>query len=425
MLLPLAIALLAASGCPRTCPTCVPDTQRSFTTAFCGNADADTFRKIVDAFEKAEGQPEILMLSGGGSYGAWGAGILNGWSPAARPSFELVTGSSTGSILGTWAFIGPRADANAKAAYTETDDADVYIRTFPWLWLQPWRWGSIKPWVSVKNLTPLRTLFEKRTPVEQVREVGRIYRDEGRVFIVGTVDIDLGTFCLWDMGKLAARMLDVPKDGPQEREIYERYREIVMASSSNPVVFDPTYLDGTMHVDGGVRHQIFLYQALSPWIQEGFSKALSHAAEKHAEAPRLMDCNAASPHGHPRIYAVLNGPMVVPRVCTREDVYHVGQRSITVMEIQAMIGNLYQAKALFAPRFGTDEQVDFCLSHIPDEVSVWPFADDFPKYRMRELYAEAEKRASAGSSWTYEIPRGGASPRPCEDPGPISPTTTR
>ena len=42
----------------------------------------------------------FLMLSGGGSYGAWGSGFLNGWAHNAaqeRPRFDLVTGSSTGA----------------------------------------------------------------------------------------------------------------------------------------------------------------------------------------------------------------------------------------------------------------------------------------------------------------------------------------
>jgi hypothetical protein len=50
----------------------------------------------------------ILAISGGGSDGAFGAGLLNGWSDAGtRPEFGLVTGISTGSLIAPFAFLGP------------------------------------------------------------------------------------------------------------------------------------------------------------------------------------------------------------------------------------------------------------------------------------------------------------------------------
>ena len=46
-----------------------------------------------------------LAISGGGSNGAFGAGLLNGWSEAGtRPSFDLVTGISTGALIAPFAF---------------------------------------------------------------------------------------------------------------------------------------------------------------------------------------------------------------------------------------------------------------------------------------------------------------------------------
>ena len=40
----------------------------------------------------------VLALSGGGEHGAFGAGLLNGWSESGRrPSFDIVLGVSTGA----------------------------------------------------------------------------------------------------------------------------------------------------------------------------------------------------------------------------------------------------------------------------------------------------------------------------------------
>ena len=51
----------------------------------------------------------ILALSGGGPDGAYGAGLLNGWSESGtRPKFKVVTGISTGAIIAPLAFLGPK-----------------------------------------------------------------------------------------------------------------------------------------------------------------------------------------------------------------------------------------------------------------------------------------------------------------------------
>src|SRR5689334_8882111 len=42
----------------------------------------------------------FLALSGGGDDGAFGAGLLSGWTAAGnRPEFKLVTGISTGALI--------------------------------------------------------------------------------------------------------------------------------------------------------------------------------------------------------------------------------------------------------------------------------------------------------------------------------------
>src|ERR1700756_2707334 len=57
--------------------------------------------------------PEYLLaISGGGDNGAFGAGVLVGWSEnGTRPSFRIVTGISTGALIAPLAFVGPQCDA--------------------------------------------------------------------------------------------------------------------------------------------------------------------------------------------------------------------------------------------------------------------------------------------------------------------------
>ena len=57
----------------------------------------------------ADGRPNyaLLTLSGGGSRGAFGAGLLTGWLSADALNFKVVTGVSTGALMATPVFLGP------------------------------------------------------------------------------------------------------------------------------------------------------------------------------------------------------------------------------------------------------------------------------------------------------------------------------
>ena len=66
------------------------------------------------------GSMNILALSGGGSNGAYGAGLLVGWTEHGdRPKFDIVTGVSTGALAAPFAFLGSEWDPQLKAAYTD------------------------------------------------------------------------------------------------------------------------------------------------------------------------------------------------------------------------------------------------------------------------------------------------------------------
>ena len=63
-------------------------------------------------------QFDILAISGGGADGAYGAGVVVGWTnTGARPTFAVVTGVSTGALIAPFAFLGPAWDGELTAAY--------------------------------------------------------------------------------------------------------------------------------------------------------------------------------------------------------------------------------------------------------------------------------------------------------------------
>jgi hypothetical protein len=90
--------------------------------------DLDELRRYADepasTFLKTNvssraGPVSYLALSGGGADGAYGAGVLNGWTAAGtRPEFSAVSGVSTGALIAPFAFLGPAYDATLRDVYT-------------------------------------------------------------------------------------------------------------------------------------------------------------------------------------------------------------------------------------------------------------------------------------------------------------------
>ena len=66
-----------------------------------------------------DGKSNYLSLSGGGDNGAFGAGLLVGWTEqGTRPEFNLVTGISTGALIAPFAYLGKDYDPVLTEVYT-------------------------------------------------------------------------------------------------------------------------------------------------------------------------------------------------------------------------------------------------------------------------------------------------------------------
>jgi hypothetical protein len=105
------------------------------------DVDAEPFERLglesvrrEKAYLEEQGQAgalppaHFLVISGGGDNGAFGAGLLVGWTKAGdRPEFKLVTGISTGALIAPFAFLGPEYDAKLKEVYTTISADDVFL----------------------------------------------------------------------------------------------------------------------------------------------------------------------------------------------------------------------------------------------------------------------------------------------------------
>jgi predicted patatin/cPLA2 family phospholipase len=192
-----------------------------------------------------------LTISGGGSSGAFGAGILTGWTAHGdRPKFDIVTGISTGALIAPFAFLGSKYDDQLTEAFTTVEGKDIYER------------NSLLTALSTGSFTsnaPLRKMIEKYVTDDFIDQVAREHA-KGRRLLIGTTNLDAERPVIWNMGAIAS------SKAPGRTKLFH---DVILASAAIPGVFPPVDIpvvaDGKtyeeMHVDGGTSNQVFLMPA--------------------------------------------------------------------------------------------------------------------------------------------------------------------
>jgi predicted patatin/cPLA2 family phospholipase len=216
-----------------------------------GESDDDElfYRDYSAAMVPAHGgDVALLAISGGGANGAYGAGLLCGWTESGgRPEFRVVTGVSTGALIAPFAFLGPAYDDRLRKAYTTLSDDDIF---------EPRNIFGIIRGDSILETSPLHETLVRFVDEDMLRAIAEAHRGGRRLF-VGTTDMDTQQPVAWDMGAIAA------SGNPDAIELFRR---ILVASASIPVAFPPQYFEveangaryTEMHMDGGVTNQVFL-----------------------------------------------------------------------------------------------------------------------------------------------------------------------
>jgi predicted acylesterase/phospholipase RssA len=217
------------------------------------------FAAAADRLRRAEGLapnaplPEIQLLavSGGGENGAFGAGLLCGWSEhGTRPVFELVTGVSTGALIAPFAYLGSSYDPQLRAVYIDLSPDRVLLeRGFTAALFDD----------AMTDNSPLFKTISGYLNEGMLAALAKSY-DDGRLLLIGTSDLDAQQPVMWNIGAIA-------KSG--HPRALDTIRRILLASAAIPGAFPPTMFDVTldgvayqeMHVDGGAFAQAFLYPA--------------------------------------------------------------------------------------------------------------------------------------------------------------------
>lgn len=369
----MVVGVMAGCSAPRT-----PYTAAEARAAQVGIAGARTWGDYPDAAFGREAArtlgrsraPTYLALSGGGGDGAYGAGILNGWTRSGRrPEFTVVSGVSTGALLAPFAFLGPRYDATVRELYTGgmgqslVSDPSIVGAIF----------GS-----SVFSNDRLKELVARYVTPELVAEVAR-ESTKGRMLIVLTTNLDSQRPVLWDLGAIARA---------GDARAVELFRKVMVASASAPAVFPPMLIDAAadghafqeMHVDGGISANVFT-------LPRSFLSS---------DASRL----ASLKNG--RMYIVINTMPLPDFTATADRTPTVVGRSIGLamnQQIRLDLQSTYEA----AQRRG----FAYNLTYIrPEDAGALPTTDPlgFDTERMRRLYDIGFERASSGSFWQSRPP---------------------
>ncbi len=296
----------------------------------------------------------VLSLSGGGANGAYGAGVLKGWTGHGdRPEFDVVTGVSTGALAAPFAYLGPSWDDRLEEAYTSGEvEGLISLRSMAAL---------VAP--AFFSADPVRRLVEKYVTPGMLRAVAAEHA-RGRRLLVATTNLDTQETVIWDMGAIATRGDD---------KALTLFQDVLVASAAIPGVFPPVMIESEgpggpireMHADGGVT---------APFVSVPESLMLWTAPD------------GAQMRG--RLYVLINGQMGSTFGITKGNLVGILARSYDAMS-KASTRTLLLATAAFAERNNLSLQI----TAVPDDTEA-------SGLNMRRLFRLGRERAAAGEACT-------------------------
>jgi predicted acylesterase/phospholipase RssA len=350
--------------------------ERFFPFYGTGPVEAE-FSAAVDRLRRSQGlapnailpEVQLLAVSGGGENGAFGAGVLCGWTEYGnRPVFELVTGVSTGALTAPFAYLGSSYDPQLRAVYTELTASHVLERRG--------LTAAIFNDAMADN-APLFKTISVYLNDSMLVALGKAYED-GRLLLIGTSDLDAQTPVIWNIGAIA-------KSG--HPRALDTIRRILLASAAIPGAFPPTLFDVTvdgvayqeLHVDGGAFAQAFLYPA-------GVTR------QRRARAAAGKSVTPA------RAFVIRNGRLDAEWASTQRTTMGIAARAISTMIAASGINDvirMYNA----TQRDG----IDFNLAYIGSDFTQ-KLPAPFDQGYMRALFDYGYQRARRGYEWAKQPP---------------------
>lgn len=389
---------LAAAVALAGCSTAKPRTEHSdaelkaIGTARMQEA-GQTFSRTVDKLlarmereseSSGSGTLDFLALSGGGDYGAFGAGFLVGWGQTAdpamrRPSFDVVSGVSTGALLAPFAYVGTD-EACARVESFYRDPKPDWLRERGLLYFLPYN-------PSLMEIPGLERDIRKAIDGPFIAQMAERSRS-GKALVVSATDLDFGRQMLWDVGAEAEKA--------DTKEGQDKVERILLASSAIPAVFPPVEIGDSVYADGGVTANVLVkLDVKSP----------------HALIPRWKAMHPGKPLPKIRYWIIFNNQLQQPPKTVQIKWPKVmapslatAIRSATIAELRWLAAEADYANAVH----GTNIEVRVVA--IPND---WrpPVEGDFNVKTMKSLAEVGRKLGADPNSWqlwaSKEVPQGG------------------
>jgi predicted acylesterase/phospholipase RssA len=330
-----------------------------------GIADArawgDSETDFASLLPKVEGP--WLAISGGGADGAFGGGVLAGWSEAGtRPEFAVVTGASIGALVAPFAFLGPRYDEEIRKNFTTITSADIFEDRIT-------RDSLFDYW-------PLKRLIEQRVTAKLLSEIAAEHARGRRLYIV-TTNLDAGRRVVWNMGAIAAK---------GDVKAMKLFRDVLLASSSIPGFFSPVSIEveangkqfEEMHSDGTLTAPFFVVP------ESMFSAGATTLPPLH------------------QLYVLVNAKVAPEFSMPSRSIPGVLGRSITVALQSAL-----RAEILLISVAAQRHKIELHIAHV-DPTFAHPMRGVFDGQYMQALYDVGVAAGKKGTAFEGGLPAGGS-----------------
>jgi hypothetical protein len=313
----------------------------------------------------------VLAMSGGGDYGAFGAGLLVGWGSAPgearRPDFDAVTGVSTGALLAPFAYVGTDESCKFVESFYRNPKPD---------WVQSRGWFFFLP--GNPSFMTIPGLERDLRGIMDAKFVGELAGQSkaGKVLVISASNVDLGRQRFWDLG--------AESQAAAESGNFDRVVKILMASAAIPAVFPPVQIDEFLYADGGVTANVFL--RLDPSNPDGL-------------LPRWQKKFPGKPLPKTRYWIIVNNQLRQPPKTVQPkwpDVMSpalaTAIRSATVAEIRWLTAQADYVNAAWKA------DIEVRVVAIPDDWRA-PVKGDFKKETMESLSDLGRKLGADPKSW--------------------------
>jgi hypothetical protein len=327
---------------------------------------------------------DMLVLSGGGAFGAFGAGFLKGWGDIneakdRRPQFDSVSGISTGSLIAPFAFIGTAEAYEDIISLYENPGSD---------WVKK---RSIFPYlpgnVSIYDISKLHETVQS-VITENIIERIRQGAAEHRQLLVGATNLDYGMLRVWDLARFASEM--------STEDAVDKIITILSASTAIPGLFPPVEIDDLLYVDGGATMQIVNGMDDRSWAYDSETTPLSVFSSQ--EPIRI------------RVWIIVNQKLLTDTKVVRSSWTSIAARSLNTLLRASTLQSIQDTETFVNL---VNKHPDFVAQMryvaIPQD---FPIADSdvmFDAEVMKRLVELGMKMGADPTSWKEEALRPGAS----------------